>query len=85
MIEKQMFFHADKRQVDFDITFHWDKWDVGTLRLGHFTLLPDSFSMERLKFVTTNGGGKESYSLHGRAMQKPDVLDAIAAKIRAAL
>jgi hypothetical protein len=69
VIEKQMTFHGTARRIDFDVTFHWEKWDVGTLRLGHFTLLPDVFALDRLKIATTNGGGCETFSLAGHRIE----------------
>jgi len=68
IIEKQMTFHADIRRIDFDLIFHWQNWPAGVLRLGHFTLLPDSFSLDRLRVATNNGGGRESFSLHGNTI-----------------
>jgi len=65
-IEKQMCFSNSERRIDFDITFHWDDWGKGVLRLGHFTLLPNAFSLDRLRLATTNGGGRESFSLAGQ-------------------
>ena len=65
VIEKQMHFHGDARRIDFDITFHWETWEPGVLRLGHFTLLPDAFALDRLRLATNNGGGRENFSLHG--------------------
>ena len=67
-IEKQMRFCGSERRIDFDITFHWSDWGKGVLRLGHFTLLPEAFSLDRLRFATTNGGGRESFLLHGRTI-----------------
>jgi hypothetical protein len=67
-IEKQMRFSGSDRRIDFDITFHWADWGKGVLRLGHFTLLPDAFSLDRLRLSTTNGGGRESFSLYGRTI-----------------
>ncbi|HEY2010065.1 MAG TPA: hypothetical protein VGH23_13810 [Rhizomicrobium sp.] len=67
-IEKQMRFSASERRIDFDITFYWADWGKGVLRLGHFTLLPDAFALDRLRLATTNGGGRECFSLHGRAI-----------------
>jgi hypothetical protein len=75
LIEKQMRFSGSERRIDFDITFHWTDWGKGVLRLGHFTLLPDTktgdsdqpesktFALDRLRLATTNGGGRESFSL----------------------
>jgi glycosyl hydrolase family 57 len=79
-IEKQMRFSGSERRIDFDITFHWEDWGKGALRLGHFTLLYDkiesvseqpnltTFALDRLRLATTNGGGRESYSLAGRTI-----------------
>ena len=79
-IEKQMRFSGSDRRVDFDITFHWDDWGKGVLRLGHFTLLADAkvtdtdgmarrvFALDRLRLTTTNGGGRESFALAERTI-----------------
>ena len=67
-IEKQMQFSSSERRIDFDITFHWTDWGKGVLRLGHFTLLPDAFALDRLRLATTNGGGRETFSLFGRSI-----------------
>lgn len=67
-IEKQMRFCGSERRIDFDITFNWDDWGKGVLRLGHVTLLPDAFALDRLRLATTNGGGRETFSLHGRTI-----------------
>ena len=68
LIEKQMRFSGTERRIDFDIAFHWNDWGKGVLRLGHFTLLPDAFALDRLKLVTNNGGGRETFSLAGRTI-----------------
>jgi hypothetical protein len=67
-IEKQMLFCATRRRVEFDITFHWKEWGKGVLRLGHITLLPEAFALDRLRLATTNGGARESFSLGGRTI-----------------
>jgi hypothetical protein len=79
-IEKQMRFSGSERRIDFDITFYWQEWGKGVLRLGHFTLLPDAMTsqtdgqeeealrLDRLRLATTNGGGRESFSLYDRAI-----------------
>jgi hypothetical protein len=63
-----MRFSASVRRIDFDRSFHWSDWGKGVLRLGHFTLLPDAFSLDRIKLSTTNGGGRESFSLYGHTI-----------------
>ncbi len=47
-IDKTLRFFANEARVDFDLTFHWDDWGRGSLRLGHITLMPDAFDWERL-------------------------------------
>lgn len=69
-IEKTLHFHADKPLVDFDLTFHWDDWGRGSLRLGHFTLLPDAFAHDRLSLSTHNGGKiPETFALAGETIE----------------
>ncbi|HEV2563158.1 MAG TPA: hypothetical protein VGT78_13550 [Rhizomicrobium sp.] len=55
-IEKTLCFHAREPRVDFDLTFHWQDWGRGSLRLGHITLLPDAFDWTELSLTTHNGG-----------------------------
>jgi hypothetical protein len=55
-IEKTMRFHGTAPRVDFDVTFHWPESGKGSLRLGHFTLLPDAFDWSKLSLTTHNGG-----------------------------
>ena len=62
-IEKYLRFSANAPRVEFDLAFDWQDWGKGVLRLGHFTLLPDAFDKNRLRFATTNGGGREEFSL----------------------
>ncbi|MGA7711959.1 MAG: hypothetical protein WCA81_08665 [Rhizomicrobium sp.] len=57
-IEKTLRFHGGKSQIDFDLTFHWDDWGKGSLRIGYLTLLPAAFDLDKL-FLTTHNGGKE--------------------------
>jgi hypothetical protein len=66
-IFKSLRFHAAEPKVDFDLTFDWENWDRGSLRLGHITLLPDAFDWDGL-FLTTHNGGKdcETFSLKGQ-------------------
>ncbi len=65
-IEKMMRFHADRPEVSFDILFDWADWGRGSLRLGHFTLLPDAFDWQRLELITHNGGPvAETFALAG--------------------
>jgi hypothetical protein len=68
-IEKSMTFGASESRVDFDIVFHWQNWGRGSLRLGHFTLLPDAFDPLTLSLTTHNGGKYcETFSLAGQSV-----------------
>jgi hypothetical protein len=45
--------------------FHWTNWGRGSLRLGHFTLLPEAFDPATLSLTTHNGGNTpETFSLN---------------------
>jgi Glycosyl hydrolase family 57 len=69
-IEKTLRFHARSHRIDFDITFHWDDWGKGSLRLGHVTLLPDAFDWQRLSLTTHNGGKQvETFALAGETVE----------------
>lgn len=68
-IDKVLRFAAHEPCVDFDLTFHWEDWGRGSLRLGHFTLLPDAFDWERLYLTTHNGGhDDECFALGGETV-----------------
>ncbi|HEX4862389.1 MAG TPA: hypothetical protein VFV07_14225, partial [Rhizomicrobium sp.] len=65
-IEKTMRFLSTEPRVEFDVTFHWADWGRGSLRLGHFTLLPDAFDWSKLSLTTHNGGKTcETFALAG--------------------
>ncbi len=69
-IDKILRFAADEPRVDFDLTFHWEDWGRGSLRLGHFTLLPDAFDWKDLRLTTHNGGHHaESFALGGETVE----------------
>ncbi len=63
-IEKTLRFYARAPRIDFDLTFHWDDWGKGSLRLGHLTLKPEAFDWNKLSLTTHNGGKDcETFSL----------------------
>ncbi len=65
-IEKTMRFAANAARIDFELTFRWEDWGRGSLRLGHITLLPDAFDWKNLALVTHNGGkAAEHFALAG--------------------
>ena len=68
-IDKTLRFAAREARVDFDLTFHWEDWGRGSLRLGHITLLPDAFDWEQLTLTTHNGGKDvETFLLAGETI-----------------
>jgi hypothetical protein len=67
-IGKILRFCAAAPRVEFDLSFDWNDWGRGVLRLGHFTLLPDAFDAKQLTLSTTNGGGRENFSLVGQTI-----------------
>ncbi len=69
-IEKQIRFAAGEPRVDFDIAFAWQDWGKGSLRVGHFTLLPAAFDWNRLCLTTHNGGKTcETFSLNATQVE----------------
>ena len=68
-IEKTLRFAAREPRLEFDVTFDWKEWGRGSLRLGHFTLLPGLFEWPKLSLTTHNGGKeKETFSLNGHVV-----------------
>jgi hypothetical protein len=69
-ILKWMHFRGDAPRIDFAIEFQWPNWGRGSLRLGHITLLPDSFDPDGLFFATNNGGlAPEHFALAGQVVE----------------
>lgn len=65
-IIKVLTFQSEKPQIDFDLDFQWQSWDLGVLRLGHITLLGEAFDEKMLCYRTHNGGyAPERFDLHG--------------------
>jgi hypothetical protein len=68
-VKKVMRFHDREPRVDFDITFQWNDWGKGSLRLGHVTLLPEAFDWQKLTLATHNGGfAPETFALNGQTV-----------------
>ncbi len=65
-IHKTIRFLAARPRAEFDLLFDWKEWGKGVLRLGHITLLPDAFDVDRLILATTNGGAREEFALGGQ-------------------
>ncbi|HVV64487.1 MAG TPA: hypothetical protein VHC42_03395 [Rhizomicrobium sp.] len=68
-IDKALRFRSRVPRVDFDLLFHWPQTARGSLRLGHFTLLPDAFDWTKLALRTNNGGElPETFRLAGASV-----------------
>ncbi len=66
-IEKTLRSYAGAPRIDFDLTFHWPDFGKGSMRLGHFTLLPAAFDWSKLSLTTHNGGkNSETFLLAGQ-------------------
>ncbi|MGH6829410.1 MAG: hypothetical protein ACREFW_10945, partial [Rhizomicrobium sp.] len=69
-IRKVMHFSATAPRIDFDIAFDWENWGRGSLRLGHVTLLQESFQKDDLVLTTNNGGhASEHFRLGGKTIE----------------
>ncbi|HXC55541.1 MAG TPA: hypothetical protein VNU97_09610 [Rhizomicrobium sp.] len=69
-IDKTLRFAAGAPRIDFDLTFHWSDWGKGSLRLGHVTLLGDSYDAACLSLTTHNGGrAAERFELAGQTVE----------------
>lgn len=64
-VRKRVVLGAREPRVDLLVRLDWPALPVGTLRLGHVTLVPDAWDHETLHFVTTNGGAPEAHALAG--------------------
>ena len=65
-IEKHLVFHASVPRIDFDLSFAWEDWGRGSLRLGHVTFLPAAFDWSKVTLTTHNGGKDcENFALAG--------------------
>jgi Glycosyl hydrolase family 57 len=56
LIEKQWLIDDAHQTLSLSYKLHWEEAVIGSLRLGHVTLFPDSFDAASLVFKTHNGG-----------------------------
>lgn len=75
LIEKQWQIDDEHQTLTLSYKLNWEEAVVGSLRLGHITLFPESFDAASLVFKTHNGGRDlESFELgnvnvdHGEAI-----------------
>lgn len=68
-VEKTLEIGVDTPRVAIRYRLAWDRIPVGSLRLGHVTLIPAAFDAETLFYRTCNGGDEaETFPLHGRVV-----------------
>jgi hypothetical protein len=56
LIEKQWQIDDAHQTLTLSYQLHWEEAVVGSLRLGHVTLFPESFDAASMVFKTHNGG-----------------------------
>jgi hypothetical protein len=67
VLEKQVTVAADAPRIAVRYRLHWSPIPLGTLRLGHVTLMPGTFDPASLFIATHNGGDTlERFDLAGR-------------------
>ncbi len=68
-VEKVLEVGIDEPRLGIRYRLAWERIPVGSLRLGHVTLMPSAFAADALFYRTCNGGtGAETFPLHGRAV-----------------
>ncbi len=55
-VRKRITIAADAPRIDYELTLDWTAWGAAALRLGNFTLMPETFSAATLRLRTQNGG-----------------------------
>ena len=68
-LEKEWSLNLDNMDLTLDVKIDWKNPKVGSLRLGHITLIPDSFDQNTLEVKTSNGG----YSIETFKLQNEQV------------
>lgn len=58
LMMKRILVYPDMAAVELEYELNWENLPVGSLRLGHVTLLPESFRRDSLFFRTHNGGSQ---------------------------
>lgn len=64
-VEKRVVVGVREPRVDLLFRLAWSELPVGTLRLGHVTLVPDAWDNTSLCLISTNGGAAETLALVG--------------------
>jgi hypothetical protein len=65
-IEKAIRLDPDGAGVELEWALHWSELPLGSLRLGHVTLLPEAFAAQTLWYATHNGGAElETHRIGG--------------------
>lgn len=68
-IEKRIAVAVDQPRIEIGFRLLWESVPVGSLRIGHVTLLPNAFDRSSLFYRTHNGGSAwERFALSGHAV-----------------
>ena len=67
-VRKRLLFSQTAEEVALEYDIDWSEIPVGSLRLGHVTLMPHSFERESLFIATNNGGALERFELAGHTV-----------------
>lgn len=77
-IEKAVRLDAARGAVELEWALHWSELPLGSLRLGHVTLLPEAFDTETLWYGTHNGGSTlETHAVAGPAFDHGGAVSAL--------
>jgi hypothetical protein len=77
-IEKAVRLDAATSTVELEWALHWSELPLGSLRVGHVTLLPEAFDAETLWYGTHNGGTTlETHKVQGPAFDHGGAVSAL--------
>lgn len=69
VVHKTFRIENGRPRMSFEYEFEWDEVPAGSLRLGHITLVPESFDRETLFYATHDGGREmERFPLAGHTV-----------------
>jgi hypothetical protein len=77
-IEKAIRLDPSAGTVEIEWSLHWGELPLGSLRLGHVTMLPEAFDAQTLWYATHNGGAElETHRIAGAAFDHGAAVSAL--------
>jgi hypothetical protein len=77
-IEKAIRLDPSAGTVEIEWSLHWEELPLGSLRLGHVTMLPEAFDAQTLWYATHNGGAElETHPIAGAAFDHGAAVSAL--------